>query len=148
MGRARFSLRPARYLGLVALFAAALLPPGLAVADTPKPLVLPIAIALAVGQRAVGHAMAEPGSTHRLRANTGLLTLLRSQLEIPDGYELDDGRRVPSFAAPVDSECLVGVNLNGRRWHGWKASLNVNEETRHPVGSTSTQLSVVFEYGF
>jgi hypothetical protein len=59
--------------------------------------------------------MAVPGSTRRLLAGTGLLTLLPSQLEIPHGYEMDDGRRVPSFAAPVDSECLVGVNLNGRR---------------------------------
>ena len=146
MGRARFSLRPARYTGLVALLAA-LLPPGPAVADT---LVLPIAIAVAVGQRAVGHAMAVPGpgSPHRLPAGTGLLTLLPSQLAIPDGYQLDDGRRVPSFAAPVDTEYLVGVNLNGRRWHGWSAALNVNEETPRPVGSTSAQLSVVFEYGF
>ena len=148
MGRARFSLRPARYTGLVALFAAALLPPAPAAADAPKPLVLPIAIAVAVGQRAVGHALAAPGSTHRLPSGTGLLTLLPSQLEIPDGYQLDDGRRVPSFAAPVDTEYLVGVNLNGRRWHGWRASLNVNEETPHPVGSTSAQLSVVFQYGF
>jgi hypothetical protein len=148
MGRALFKLRPAQYLGLVALFAAALLPPGPAVADTPKPLVLPIAITVAVVRGAVGHAMAVPGSTHRLPAGTGLLTLLPSQLEIPDGYELDVGRRVPSFAKPVDSDCLVGVNLNGRPWHGWRASLNVNEETQHPVGSTSTQFSVVVEYGF
>ena len=92
--------------------------------------------------------MALPWSTPRLPAGTGLLTLLPSQLEIPDGYELDDGGRVPSFAAPVDSERLVGVNLNGRRWHGWRASLNVNEETQHPVGSASMQFSVLFEYGF
>ena len=89
-----------------------------------------------------------PGSTPRLPAGTGLLTLLPSQLEIPDGYEPDDGWRVPSFAAPVDSERLVGVNLNGRGGHGWTAALNVNEETQHPVGSTSMQFSVVFEYVF
>jgi hypothetical protein len=140
-------LRPARYLALVALSAAAL-QPGPAAADTAKPLVLPLAAAVALGRTAVEYAMAAAGPTNATPARSGLLTLLPSQLDIPDGYEVDNGQRVPLSAAPVDSDRLVGIDLNGQRWHGWRASLDVYEETPHPVGSSGTLLSVVFEYRF
>ena len=136
-----------RYLALVALSAAAL-QPGPAAADTAKPLVLPLAAAVALGRTAVAYGMAAAGPSHAARAGSGLLTLLPSQLDIPDGYEVDNGPRVPLSAAPVDSDRLVGVDLNGRRWHGWKASLNLYEETPHPVGSSGTLLSVRFQYRF
>lgn len=141
MGRLHSSLRPG-YLGPVALFAAALLPPAPVAAGPPAAPVLSLAVTRAAP------AVAMSGSPQRPPAALGLLTLLPSQLEIPDGYELDEGRRVPAFAAPVDRDRLVGVDLNGRRWHGWTASLNLDEETERPVGSTGTQLSVVFEHRF
>lgn len=148
MGHGRVQPRLARHLGLVALFVATLLRPGRAAADTAKPLILPLAIAIALGRSALEYGIAAAGSTHPPPAGTGLLRLLPSQLDIPDGYELDNDRRVPLFAAPVDGDRLVGVDLNGRRWHGWRASLNLDEESVHPVGSSSTLFSVVLEHRF
>ena len=149
VGRAPVPPRLARHLGLVALFVATLLRPGRAVAaDTAKPLILPLAIAVALGRSAVEYGIAAAGSTHSAPAGSGLLRLLPSQLDIPDGYEVDNDRPVPSFAAPVDGDRLVGVDLNGRRWHGWRASLTLDEESMHPVGSSSTRFSVVFEHRF
>jgi hypothetical protein len=141
-------MRLARHLGLGAVLVAALLRPGPAAAETAKPLILPLAIAVALGRSAVEYGIAAAGSTHPSPAGSGLLRLLPSQLDIPDGYEVDNDRRVPLFAAPVDGDHLVGVDLNGRGWHGWRASLNLDEETKHPVGSSSTRFGVAVEHRF
>ncbi len=148
MGRARFDVLLAPYLRLAALFAAAFLLPRPAVADTAKPLILPLGMAVALGRSVVAYGMVAAGFTDPTPAGSGLLRLLPSQLDIPDGYEVDNDRRAPSFAVPVEGNRLVGIDLNGRGWHGWKASLDVNEETPHPVGSSGSLVRVVFERRF
>ena len=94
----RVQPRLTRHLGLVTLLVATLLRPGRAAADPAKPLILPLAIAVALGRSAVEYGIAAAGSTHSAPAGSGLLRLLPSQLDIPDGYEVDNDRPVPSFA--------------------------------------------------
>ncbi len=74
--------------------------------------------------------------------------VLPSELHIPDGYALDDDRDPPAFAAPIDHDRLVSLDLLRRPHRGWMASLAVDGEYRRPMGSGGDVLRLVIEHRF
>jgi hypothetical protein len=144
---------PGRRLGAarhaaVVLIATQLLPT-LAWADGELQLLLPIVSAMAFGVSAVetaqtAHAggLATPAPP---RQGGGLLP---KRLRIPDGYAVDYDRAPPHFAAPVDSDRVVGFDVLQRPRRGWTASFAYDEENRGPFPGTAEVVRFVAEFRF
>jgi len=144
MSRARPCNAP-RNLLVAAVTAALALPLSAAHAEDRPKLLLPFMAAL----WAEGRAPTGSGSTARSApSRTGLLKLLPSQLQVPDGYAEDPYAPPPRFAAPVDSSRFVSFDLFRRARRGWMASLAYDGERRGPLAGSSDLLSVVIEYRF
>ena len=129
--------RPRGILLLIAM----LLAPTSALAADAIPLMLPLAVAIAVSNSVIAaHQGAKVDWTVRVRG--GLLSVLPAEVAIPDFYKIDaTGRTPPRFAAPADRNRMVGIHLLSDRWHGWMAS--VNFDTDHIRGGTSSHLGSI-----
>ncbi|TMA48827.1 MAG: hypothetical protein E6J81_04550 [Deltaproteobacteria bacterium] len=73
---------------------------------------------------------------------------LPAQLHIPDGYAVGIDRKTPWFAAPVDSDHIVSMDLFRHPRHGWMMSFAYDQEARRPLPGGADVVGVVFEYGF
>ena len=118
-------------------------------AESDAPLVLPLANVAAV----TAAADPEPVSRHAVtairipppRTSGGPLP---AQLHIPDGYAVDIDRKTPLFAAPVDSDRIVSMDLFRRPRHGWMMSFAYDQEARGPLRGGGDVIGIVFEHGF
>ena len=75
------------------------------------------------------------------------LSLLPSELHIPDLYAVDVDRDPRQYVAPIDNDRMVSLDLMSRR-HGWKTFVAYDTEDRGPFPGGSTRLSVVAEFRF
>lgn len=118
---------------------------GTAHAGEPQ-LTLPLVAAIALGGSAAQMMMgvgATPGGRRK-----GILGLLPRQLDVPDGYAQDVSTSPPRFAAGVDRDHLVGIDLFGASGPGFKASLSYDQETRGPLHGSDELMRLVVEYRF
>lgn len=135
-----------RGVGLV-LTVALLLPIRSAHAEGAGPLILPLAVAIAIGQSAAAlHAGSSAAWT--ARARSGLRAALPPQLWIPDLYQVDLDRDPPRFAAPIDRDKMVGLKVLPRRWHGLMLSVSFDTDSPAPMGRSSQVGSVVLDVEF
>lgn len=132
--------------GLAAIVAALALGGGRATAEGPPQLILPIMTAIAVASAAssVPQTVAMDGQ-HR-----PILSLLPSQLEFEDGYEIDVddyiGRHAP--VALVDVTRIASFDVMRRRQWGWMASVAYDEERAKPMPGSSEVFRFVVERQF
>jgi hypothetical protein len=107
------------------------------------PLVTAIALASAASHVPRQVATIEPG--HR-----PLLSLLPSQVQFEDGYELDVddymGRRSP--VGLLDADRIGSVDIVRRPRMGWTASAAYDVETRGPLAGSEDVLRLLLEYRF
>ena len=138
--------RRAAALNALAAFltVALMLPAPLARAESGFNLVLPLvaAVALASGQQA--RASLSPSGAPALRRSR----LLPTFLHIPDGYAEDYDVDPPRFAAPVDADRFLSIDLLRRPRWGWMPTVAYDEESRGPLSRTSGILSFAVEYDF
>ena len=119
-------------------------------AESDAPLVLPL------GNVAAVTAVSDPEPPVSRHAITAIRIPsprtsggpLPARLHIPDGYAVDIDRKTPLFAAPVDSDRIVSMDLFHRPRHGWMMSLAYDQQARRPLPGGADVLGVVFEYGF
>ena len=119
-------------------------------AESDAPLVLPL------GNVAAVTAVSDPEPPVSRHAITAIRIPsprtsggpLPARLHIPDGYAVDIDRKTPLFAAPVDSDRIVSMDLFRRPRHGWMMSFAYDQEARGPLPGGGDVIGIVFEHGF
>jgi hypothetical protein len=133
--------------GIIALTACSTLHAAPVWAEGGPQLILPLVVALAGASTAknVADQVGEKGRRQR-----GVLRYLPSQLGIPDAYAdaEQDFIEVHDPVLPVDADRIVWLDLMGRRRRGWMASVVYDEETRGPMGHSTTLIGVIAEFKF
>lgn len=76
------------------------------------------------------------------------LTLLPSQLHIPDAYDEEIDVNLRPYVAPVDTDRVVSFDLFRRPQRGWMASIAYDEEDRGPFPGGGDFFSLTAEYRF
>jgi hypothetical protein len=133
--------------GIVAMVALLAGIPSPVRAESGPQLILPLVTALAVGS-AAARVPAQVGTMTGGRRP--VLSLLPSQLQIPDGYEIDVedyiGRRRP--VALADYDRIVSYDVFRRRRNGWMTSFVYDEESGRPLADRGDILRFVVDYRF
>ena len=135
----------------MAVIVGIVLPTTIARAESQSSLLLPITMALAIaGSAAEVQAAAPQHPFNNLAAPPPprRLQFLPRRLVIPDGYALDDDRDPPMFAAPVNRDRLVALDLVDDPRHHMSASLAFDEESHHPLGHTDDVMRFVVDFRF
>jgi hypothetical protein len=132
--------------GIAAIVAALALCAGVAAAEGPPQLILPIMTAMAVASA----ASSAPQTVAVDSQHRPILSLLPSQLEFQDGYEIDVddyiGRHAP--VALVDVDRIASFDVMRRRRWGWMASFAYDEERAKPMPGSSEVFRFVIERRF
>ena len=132
--------------GLAAIVAALALGGGLALAEGPPQLILPIMTAMAVASA----ASTVPQTVAMDSQHRPILSLLPSQLEFEDGYGIDVdayiGRHAP--VALVDVTRIASFDLMRHRRWGWMASVAYDEESAKPMPKWDQVFRFVIERRF
>jgi len=136
--------------GLVVLLAAQLLPTAVAFAEGDLQLLLPLVSAMALGVGAVeateaAHATPHLGLPGPPRSSNSVVP---KRLLIPDGYAIDFDRSPRRFAAPVDRDRIVALDVMPKPRHGWTASVAYDEEKRGPFPGSGDVVRFLFERRF
>jgi len=134
---------------LAAIIALAI-PLASASAENGPELLLPLVTAIALASATQG-GVTSSSATMTLSAAPaphGSLSVLPSQLRIPDGYAEDVDIPLPRYAEPLDSDRIVSFDLFRRAKRGWMASLAYDQESRCPLPGSNTVLSLVAEFQF
>lgn len=73
---------------------------------------------------------------------------LQSYVQLPNGYELDVDRRLPRYAAPVDRDNVVALEVpSGRLFGSGRLSLRYDEEDRK-LGSDADMMMLRLQWKF
>ena len=149
MGTALVGRKRARGAWAAGAIVASLLEAGPAFADGGSPLLLPLGVAIALGQsaRQWQHA-SEPRRAGPPVGGGFRDSLLDEGIDIPDLYNVDNDRDPPRFAAPADDDRLVALELTPRRWHGWRARAAFDSVSPAPLGSSWNVFQIVIDIKF
>jgi hypothetical protein len=144
----------ARYAIAALLVIQALVVP-FACAEGDAQLVLPLMTVMALGMQAIESPPPPPPPAAAPTQPLGAVpppshrsSVLPERLLIPDGYVIDLYRGLPHYAAPVDRDRIVGLDLLSRPRHGFTAALVYDQETRQPMQRTGEVFRFVIERRF
>ena len=134
-----------RQLGLVAALACA----SAAAAQDVDVLRLPIDRTLAVLSRPRPAPARQVSVRRRPTTATpsGQPAFIPRRIHVPDGYQIDVGRDAPRFAAPLDDDTLVSLELLAPAATRPGVALSYDQESP-PIGDGSERVSLRLEYRF
>lgn len=110
-------------------------------------LLLLVAPVTAFGQPGDGEDAVPMGPPAVMSRPSWIERLIPRRLLIPDGFAIDVTRDPPRFAAPVDEDTVVGLQLFARPESGLSAHLLYQEEDR-TLGSDGDLIQLRIEFRF